>query len=91
MTDTIKPPLDYPHDEWQDSGDYYVPEDLRPFYAVAEPTPQEMDTYMHGGVEVAKPYMMESRRGIGSLYGDMDPRRRHRGIPHPTACPAQRR
>ena len=60
MTDTdtrpeVAPPRDYGNgDTWAEEGDYYVPPDLRPFYAVAEPTDLERAGYMKNGVSITE-------------------------------------
>jgi hypothetical protein len=56
MTDPTEspPPLDYPFDERQDDGPFYVPADLWPWYCQADPSGDEIDAYVRSGCTITE-------------------------------------
>jgi hypothetical protein len=65
MTDP-RPPDGYPYRTWASEGDvFWVPPDLRAWYAKAEPSPAERDAYWQCGVAITEPLSISEVRGVG--------------------------
>lgn len=67
------PPRDYGNgDSWADDGEWAVPDDLRPYYAAAEPHPQDVRAYVANGVTISEPQVVEQVRVVspGTLTSD---------------------
>ena len=70
MTDTstspeVAPPRDYGNGAtWADDGQWAVPPDLRPYYATAEPHPQDLRAYVANGVSISEPREVEQVRVV---------------------------
>lgn len=82
MTDTapsdteaeqVRPPRDYPADEWLTDGPYAVPPDLRPFYAAAEPTDLQKRGYVEYGSSVTEPVTVTRQRIVSPGRDDGEP------------------
>lgn len=69
----VHPPRDYPFPEWQDTGDYAVPEHLRAFYAGAEPSDLEKQGYIEYGVSIGEPVTVTRQRLVSSGRDDGEP------------------
>jgi hypothetical protein len=64
-TETVVPPRDYGNgDTWADDGPWFVPEELRPYYAAAEPRPIELEGYLTNGIDVVEERSAERVRVI---------------------------
>src|SRR5690349_21827731 len=70
---TVHPPRDYPFSDWQDTGDYAVPEGLRPFYVAAEPTDLEKQGYIEYGVSIGEEVTVTRRRVVSPGRDDGEP------------------
>ena len=99
MTDTktsaeaVAPPPhdypDYPGDGWAPEGDdtFFVPSELREFYAAAEPSPVEREGYRMYGVEVSEDREHEIQRIADPGDLTREPRTVTETITHPELVP----
>lgn len=63
--DPTPPPPDYGNgDTWADDGPWYVPPDLRPHYAAANPSKPVLEGYLRNGVSVVEQQTYERQRVI---------------------------
>jgi hypothetical protein len=68
-----RPPRDYPFTEWQDAGPYAVPEDLRPFYAAAEPSDDLKRGYIEYGATITENEPVTRQRLVAPGRDDGEP------------------
>lgn len=69
----VLPPRDYPFTEWQDTGQYAVPEDLRPFYAAAEPSDDLKRGYIEYGATITEGMPVTRQRLVAPGRDDGEP------------------